>query len=840
MLRLKYFSTALYSLGKAKGYSLSIVLSLGITLGALVAMFNLNYQILAAPLPYPDADRLFIAKPKIYVDEHLKYSGIVPYAGLVEAYKTAEDFTEQKALIKFDRNIIRNLAARPMVELGYMTPEYLSILQAPMALGRYFTAAEGLYTDQAVAIISYQTWQDEFNQNPKILTETLQIGAVSFKVVGVLAPEFIEPQLNGIGAPTAVWLPWEFGKPKGDAGLLWQQFKSNQHIIGKLKPQQSTTAVEQAISQLITQRYVDASPAEYAKGLRIEFNLQNFKQAIVGDVKGSLLLLFVGALALLLLALVNITNLILARIANQQKNLAIQAALGAQKFHLFNGLLAEILILVAMSMAVALIVAHTGLALLKQFSAYQFPRLAELHLSVPSLVFSLCCSLLLAFIFALAVSRHINYRALSQLLQSGGKGTGVQIAAKVRGFLILTQVMFSLLLLIFSLYIFSQSLAHIYQPLGFSTNDVYQLSLNSGEQATYPISAREKAVTKEFSEKLAQSPKVISTSITNQGPIGSNQLIDFLSNSPEYQVTEQAISVFTDKNYFDLLGVELLKGRTFTTNEFNDGAAVMVVSEAYAHKLLHLIPQLHTESSTDESAPIEIEKDKKLSIDAVLNQRFYYRNGGEGRELQEVIGIVKDFNIPNYPYAEQMFLPAIANFNESEILVKVKPGQTLTKAELNSLLETIDGQYSLAAFSSMADLQRELLTRDRLAAYLTLVLALLTLGLAAIGIYGVLSYSVQLRQFELGIRMAIGAQPYGIFSQVMKDNLTPLASGIGLGLLSLMGMWLWLQQTTYTFEPKIAQVLVPIGLIALLMTLTALVSVWSIIRKPASYALKGN
>jgi putative ABC transport system permease protein len=133
-----------------------------------------------------------------------------------------------------------------------------------------------------------------------------------------------------------------------------------------------------------------------------------------------------------------------------------------------------------------------------------------------------------------------------------------------------------------------------------------------------------------------------------------------------------------------------------------------------------------------------------------------------------------------------------------------------------------------------------LLAPERLAAYLTIVLALLTLGLAAIGIYGVLNYSVQLRQFELGIRMAIGAPPYSIFLQILKDNLVPLVAGIGLGLMSLAGIWLWLQQTTYVVEAKVASLLLPVILIISLIGVVALLSVWSIIRKPASAALKGN
>lgn len=835
MINYRDFLSAYQSLRKSKGYSFSIVLTLGITLGALVAMFNLNYQILAAPLPYPDAERLYIAKPSIYVNDLLKYTGILPYAGLVDAYVMQEDFTEHKALVKLEQNIIRNLADTPLVNISYVTSEYLDILQAPLALGRLFNSTEGLYSQQAVAVISYQTWQREFHKNPDVLSDSVQIGDVSFKIIGVLAQDFIEPQLNGVRLPTELWLPWDFGKPNGDSELLWQQFKSNQFIVGKLNKNQLPAAVEQGISQLMTRRYAEVSPLEYSNGLRFDFKLLGFKEAIMGDVKRQLLLLLAGAFSLLSLAVINIANLMLARVGNQQKSLAIKAAIGAQRSHLFNGLVAEVLILILASMSVALVISLTVIAMLKAIAINQFPRLTELHLSSLSFMFTIFSGCVLAIIFSLAVARYINYRGLNKILQSGSKGAGVQMAGRVRALLIFSQTMFSVMILVFSLSVLHKALVNILQPLGFSTDGVFSLTINTGVQQEFPVSDAQKIVIQDFVSELMNNPKVMSASVVNQAPISSNQLIDFLSISADYLVTAQALLVFIDESYFDLLGVSLLHGRMFSKDDFVAGSQVIVISESFAKQLQKISSGLINDSSINNNFV-----DDGKAFNLVLNNKFYFRNGGDGREVQTVIGIVKDFTVPNYHYSSQMFVPTLAPVNESEVLIKLNPDQELSKYEINAILKKINYQYSLSNLISIKELHADLLSQDVIAAGLTLGLTLLALFLSAIGIYGVLSYSVQLRQFELGIRMAIGACPRSIFIKIFSDNIASVIAGIFMAIMLLLMAGQWVQKTSYEFEMSAMNFIFPVILMLTLAAVITLLSVWSLIRKPACFSLKGN
>lgn len=816
MLTIKDFKTAFNSLRKAKGYVVTVVLTLGITLGALVAMFNLNYQLLAKPLPYPDQDRLYIAVPSVYHNGRLEGSGTVPYPALVEAYKSKDEYVEQKALVKVGLNIIRSLPDTPQVRISYVTPEYLWMLTVPMILGRSFNVDEGLYSNSPLVVLSYVTWQKSYNQDPDILGKTLQMGEVSFKVIGVIAKEFIAPQFDGVGLPTELWLPWDYAELDEYTRQHWGQFKGGQHIVGKLKLGQSPEIVSQALSTNLNTRFQDWLAVQDYSGVDVSigFALKSYQQAILGDVKGRILLLFAGAFALLLIASVNITNLMLARVSNQQRNMAIQAAMGAQKSHLFSGLLAEILWLMLLVMVLALAVSLVGVELLKNFANEQLPRVGELHLSWQSLVFTLATGFSLALIFAFLVSRQINYRALNRLLQTSGKGTGVQISVNVRALLILSQVMFTAILLTVSLQILFQSLQQIHQPLGFAEENIYRVSLNISSQTQLPISQQQKNTLVAIHNHLLTHPKIASVSLASSVPLGNNALTDFLSKEPDYKQLEQNLSTFVDQDYLTLFGFEFVAGRNFTADDFLQGIHAIIINETLARKL---------------------QADGK-----VLNHRFYWRNGGAGGELNEVIGIVRDISLPGVAEQPRMFMPFIAAFNETELIVKLKPQQTITKQELNELLAQVDARFKVAALNSMTELHNELIAHATLAASLTAALTLLALSLTAIGVYGVLSYSVQLRRFELGIRMAVGARPILIFVKVLQDNLVPVIFGLCVAAAALVGLWLWVQQTNYNIETNLLGWLLPPMLILSLTAATSLLSVWQIIRKPASYVLRGD
>lgn len=813
MLSLKDFSTALYSLANAKGYAITIVLTLGITLGALVAMFNLNYQLLASPLPYPHSDRLVVAKSERFDKQVLVSDRHAPYPAWVESYRYDDAQFEQKALLAYTVSIERRMPDSPVLNTISTTPELLNMLQAPMKLGRRFGASEALDTMNPVAVISYRAWVKYFQRDPNVLGKALNIMEIDFKIIGVLDETFIEPELYQRGWETDVWLPMDYDDIPVQFRKNWNNSMQTTFWVGLLQKGVDKMAAEQSVSSRVAARFKDETvnyPELIDASLRIK--LATLSTVIVGDASKQSLLMLAGVFVLLLIATTNVLNLILARAANQQRNMAIQISLGAQQKHIFRAVLAEISTLMLSASLLSVLVALALLELLKIAAEGQLPRLQELHINPATFVFALLIAAVLAAFFALVVSRQINYRQLNNLLQASGKGVGLQISARIRKLLILSQVALTAILLAASLQIFLQSLRQLTQPVGYHTSDHYQVLFSIATLWGSTTEEERRAYFTRVINDLRENPKILVVGATSLSPISyRNPSSDLLRVDGLDDKKLSAVQSFCDGSYLQVTAIPLVAGRYFTDAEVQARAQVMVVNETLARA---------------------IQADGQ-----VLGKKVYRQSDGAGQAI-EIVGVLKDLQLPGMLEPPRFFQAFITQ--NPELVVRVKAGQQLTPAEMNALAAKINPQLKIFYMKTTEQAIAQLTMPQKTAAGLTAALSLIALGLAAIGIYGVLSYSVQLRKFELGIRMAIGARPNTIFLQILKDNLMPVMVGLFAALIALVGLWLWIQQTSYNLQTTSLGWLLPPILIIALTAATSLLSVGQIIRKPASQVLRGD
>ncbi len=814
MLNPQDFKTAFNSLLNAKGYVVAVVLTLGIALGALVAMFNLNYQILAAPLPYPDADQLYVFQGQRFEKGELSFAKRTPYPLLIEGYQKEDAYFSQKALIAYGIDVERNLLSAPSMNVGAVTPEFLTMLQAPLALGRYFSADEGLHSMAPVAILSFNTWTQMYQQDANIIGKTANFKGVEFKIIGVLAKSFVEPELFQQGWKTDIWLPFDYN----DIGSrkLWQHASTQGHVVGRLKVNASVVAAEHEFNNYAASRFKEETAAIAGfTHATTQLKLFPYKSIIVGDTSNQSLLMLTGALVLLLIAAANITNLILSRAANQQRTMAIQVALGAQKNHIFKAVLAEIIVLMAGAGILSIVLASLMVELLKRVAKGQLPRLDELYLNGATLLFAGVVALTLALFLAVIVSRQVNYRALNSMLQTSGKGTGIQISRRVRSLLILSQITLTGVLLAVSLQILQESLRQLHQPLGINTQDTYQVSLNLGTLLENASEVERRNYLLSILSELRSNPKVLDAGIGSLGPVSywTGTLTQrFLQTELGVDAKILATATWSDGSYLKIFNIPLVAGRSYTDREALESSRVIVINQTLARLL-----------KTDGQA---------------LGQRIFFR-GNADQEPSEVIGIVKDLQLPGQIETARFFQPYIPA-EYPLILIHVKSAQQFTPIELNELMAKVNPEFKVFRFLTTEQAHQQLTANQKTIAGLTAALALLALGLTTIGIYGVLSYSVQLRRFELGIRMAIGARPHKIFLQILKDNLMPVMVGLCVAVIALVGLWLWVQQTSYSLQTTSVGWLLPPVLIIALTAATSLLSVWQIIRKPASYVLRGE
>jgi len=822
MIGLQDFTRAIASLRNARGYTATVAVTLGITLGALVTAFGLNYQFLAAPLPYPDGERLYFAVGNEYRNDSPANENSIPYPALVTAFENSGAFFEERALYDASMKNVRNLPDSPSVVTGYVTPGYLQMLQAPMALGRNFSADEGLGSFRPVSVISYASWEKWFDRDPQVLEKTLQVKDVNFRIVGVTARGFREPRSREY--VTQVWLPWDYNGTSESRRNNWESMDGGKLLAGKLKPGLQPALVEQQLSALVNSRFQQETAARPSGDqVSIGLKLLSFREAFIGSNNlGRLLLILAGMATLVLIASTNIASLILARAASQYKDMAIEAALGAQKSHLFSRIFAETSLLMLLSTAVAVSLWGLGIKLIKGVAASQFTRVAELTINWQGLAFILLVSLALALLFTFLVSRQIDYRALNGLLQNSGKGAGIQISGKVRRALVLVQVTLTGILLTASMQILHQSLRHILQPLGFQTGNIDYARLDTW---TEPRESAQEQYTNlvAIREALLAHPKVRNVSLSSHLPIDiypwmDNQWYSPLAVDPDGTRTEMVATALVDERHLDILGLELLGGRNFSSEESRVGEGLLIINQTLYKKL-----RSHKRGGE------------------ILNRNFFRNINGEEKPFR-VIGVVRDISLPGREEVSRMYLPQMrwANARAPMVLLQYKPGQRLDRRELNRVIATVNSQYRVWEKFSLTESHRALVARDKLAAGFTAALSLLALGLAAIGLYGILSYSVLIRRFELGIRMAVGSRPLGVFLQVLKDNLAPVLIGLALALAAVAGLWLWIQQSRYSVQTSAPGWLLPSVLILALTSAVTLLSVWRVINRPAIDALQGH
>jgi predicted permease len=803
------------SLKKKPGFVLTVLMTMGITLGALLCAVTLNYLLLVEPLPYPEQERIFVVEHGILGAEKETKGTAYTYPGLVHLYKSKEAF-EQAAMMSYGQDVIISHNSQPLVNTTYVTPELHQILASPLALGRIFEASEALETNNPVAMLSYNTWKKEFNGSADILDQKIELSGISYRIVGVLAEDFVEPELNGIGQETQVWIPWDFNQTGERQRQAFGNISGNLKFIGKLNKGVSISQAEQLLTPLVNTRWRDGvAEIGFFKGWTIVMAVRSVKDVMLGDSKSIAVMLLAGVIGIVLIACANISNLFMARTAEKQRLMAIQAAIGATKKHLFKAMLAETSLLMFLSILLALVLAKTGFYIMQQYLGAILPRVNELSLNLATFGCAILVTIIFALFFAKLSTRMINYRALNTTLQSSGKGSGLQVSKKTRQVLIASQVALATVLVFANFSLLKDAVKTINAPIGFATNNMSTLRLNFSS-TDFPTQEEAIPIMAEMMEKLEALPEVDSISQSNTPLDGFNvRALTNVVDNERYTPYFKAI----DHTYFNMIEQQILQGDNFTEVDRRDGNRIMIVNQAFAKQLKVDGDVLGMQISTGRSDPFKI------------------------------VGIVKDITIPNETAigsdntdegVPRVYVPN--NLGQQNFIIKHREGKSVSREQLGKLLAEVDSRYSVFSFNAASDNLTQRLFAEITTAITTAVLASLVFLLAGIGLYGILSYGTQLRRFELGARMAIGATRKHLLSMIINDNTKAVMLGfvgsIILFSLAYIGMSEYIQPfLNLQVLPMILATLV------LIILVTLFACYWPLrqyINKPAIYSLRGS
>ncbi|HEY7179984.1 MAG TPA: ABC transporter permease [Blastocatellia bacterium] len=770
---------------KNPGFTAIAVITLALGIGANAAIFSVVNAVLLRPLPFKDPDRLMMIR-ETWLPKFPEFS-VSPGNFL--------DWRKQNTV--FDRLVAFNGLSFNMVGTGdpeqirgmKVTDGFFATFGAQPQLGRDFLPEEDQPGRDNVVILSHGLWQRRFAGDPKILNRALTLNGQSYTVIGVMPATF-----RFGGSDLDLWTPMAFTAQQAQIhGGHWLG------AIGRLKPgvtEDQARAEMVAIAGRLATQYPDANTGWSVKLMpMLEFTVRSIKEA--------LLVLLVAVAFVLLIACANVANLLLARAAGRQKEVAIRAALGAGRARIIRQLLTESALLAILGGAAGLALAQLGTGLLLKLAPQDLPRMSDVTLDGRALAFTAAVTLLTGVIFGIVPALQASRPNLSETMNEMGRGsTEGRRRQFVRGALVVTEVASALVLLVGAgLLIKSfwrlQNVDPGFNPAGALTMSV------SLPRTKYPEETQRVAFFQQLLEKVGALPGVQSAGAANPLPMTGDTIYGFVvqGRPPLPPGQGQSTNFYAvSAGYFNAMGIRLLRGRLLTERDARNSPHVAVINETMAKKIF-----------TDEDP---------------IGKRITFDGGGNNSDWQEIVGVVGDVKQYGLDQATplQTYEPYTQQTSPGMTLVARASGDPtrLTAAIRNAVLQ-LDKEQPIANVRTLDRILSTSVAQQRFSMLLLGVFAAVAMSLAAIGIYGVLSYSVAQRTHEIGIRMALGAGWLDALRLVvgagMRLTLLGVAAGLGVAfaLTRLMSALLFGVSAT---DPMI------FSLIALLIVAVSMLACW--------------
>lgn len=797
-LFLFHLAVALKNLTHNKSYGFAVVTTLALTLGALICALTLAFVMLYKPLPYPDQALL------TYVEHQLMHGDKVDgraftYPNLMHLYKNHNIFS-QVAMQYLDADILTSEPTKPFVEISYVTPQWFDMFAAPMQLGRRFEQSEKVDSYNPVAILSHQTWQDVFEGREDIIGYNIGFGGKSFEIIGVLAPEFNELNLAAPGLKSALFIPWDFNSVPDSERVRWGNDDGSLTFVGKLPTHINHTQASERLTQLISDNWkLQVAEHNFFDNWSINIITSPLSELLIQDNEQLLLLLVLGTLGLAIIAIANIANLYLARTVQQQHTLAINAAVGAPTTGIVSMVVAEAIILLTIALALSLLVSELGFSLIKTYLDTYLPRATELNLNLFSVGAALCILLLLVVFFIGLSLRITNYRQLITTLKSSGKGTKVQVSTKTRNILITSQIAIAIFLVSANGLLFTDAYKVMHKPLGYETDNIHALVLALPSAET---EVRED-VMQSLIREIKAHPSVAGVS-QSQRPSAFFTLA-FIEPTSGRKYSERAKDI--DENYFSLIGQPLLEGENVQNSHRHQEQRGIVVNDLLA---------------------------KKMAPDGnVIGMKI---NDGN-----TVVGVVKSIIMPGQKVPEPRFY-FMSRASRNMLLIKTKQNQTLTRDAVLGIAATISPQLNIFSYNPIEHYKNNRLFATKITTATTLALIVVTVLLCSIGLYGILKYNSEMRRFEIGTRIAIGAKANDIIKLVCGENVKPLLIGVIINLVfACAAFYIYSSVLNEYLNLQLAWAfLSSLIVVSVIVLVASYLPVRKYLRQPAILCLRGN
>lgn len=781
---------ALRMLRRSPGFTAVAILTLALGIGANTAIFSAVYGLLLRPLPYADASRL------VTVDAYKKYSvgvmSIISFSG--DGWKQirahAPEF-EQWATYSQGEFALTGEVEPEKLSGSEVSGDFFSVLGVHPLFGRPILASDTQPANARVVILSYALWKDMFGSDPSVVGREITLNSQPYRVIGVMPREV------------------DFGA--GEKGLwLSSSSPGSGRVVARLK---RGLSVEQADAQL----RVAASwfAAKYPKLMTALGGWELLASPVkrdTGNLSDGLLILFGAVGFVLLIACVNISGLLLARGWARQKEVAIRAALGASRGRIVRQFLAESMILAFAGGALGILFAAWGIRTLRLIAPPGTPHLELLQLNMVVLAFTVGVSVLAGILFGLAPALQASERRVGPALKSVLGGSPAALSARrphrFRGAFVVAEVALSVILVTAAV-LAARSLENIISvKLGFRTDHILTLSVDFSSAVCNPWDQNKltqcQLAVGSVLNRIRALPGVRTAAATSNAPLsGFNGALSVQIERRSGQVGVAHGSLIFGRSvspgYFRTVGIPLLQGRSFSSADAQGGELVAIINKVFARTYFEGNPLGHR---------ISVDKDKT--------------GKPEWMQIVGEVGDTRDLDLTKEP-AAQYYIPfdQETNFPGGSFVVRTSEDPLAIIAGARQAIWAVDKDAPITNVETMDQIVSSSIAEPRFRTSLLGAFGALGLILAMVGIYGVISYGVTQRTHEIGVRMALGAQPANVLRMIIREGMLLAGAGIIVGIGGALALTQFLRSLLFQIKPNDPATLLGVSVALALVALTA-------------------